>query len=90
MVTSDTPKPDTGNTTASSSSLEVNCPTCGAVVVWSREAAYRPFCSKRCHLIDLGDWVTEGHRIPGEPSMDALMDEEFDESGFFRDPDSQG
>lgn len=81
MATSDTPKPDT------SSDLEVNCPTCGTVVLWNKEAAYRPFCSKRCHLIDLGDWVTEGHRIPGEPTMDALLEGDVDDSGFFRDSD---
>ena len=26
----------------------------------------RPFCSKRCRLIDLGEWASEGHRIAGE------------------------
>ncbi|MFM9836156.1 MAG: DNA gyrase inhibitor YacG, partial [Methylophilaceae bacterium] len=25
---------------------------------------YRPFCSERCQLIDLGDWANEAHRIP--------------------------
>ncbi|MES1954631.1 hypothetical protein SAHY_08611 [Salinisphaera hydrothermalis EPR70] len=26
--------------------------------------AYRPFCSRRCKLIDLGDWLDESNRIP--------------------------
>jgi endogenous inhibitor of DNA gyrase (YacG/DUF329 family) len=26
----------------------------------------RPFCSERCRLIDLGDWITGKHIIPGE------------------------
>ena len=30
----------------------------------------RPFCSKRCKLIDLGEWASEGHKIAGEPVMD--------------------
>lgn len=25
---------------------------------------YRPFCSRRCKLIDLGDWLDESNRIP--------------------------
>lgn len=58
--------------------LSVPCPTCGKAVKWSKAELYRPFCSKRCHLIDLGDWVTEGHRIPGEPAIDELMSEDLD------------
>jgi uncharacterized protein len=27
---------------------------------------YRPFCSERCRLIDLGAWLTEQHKIPDE------------------------
>ncbi len=45
---------------------EVECPTCGATVVWNEDAPWRPFCSERCKLIDLGEWADEGHRIPGE------------------------
>ncbi|MDO4697857.1 MAG: DNA gyrase inhibitor YacG [Pasteurellaceae bacterium] len=37
----------------------VNCPTCEKEVIWSVESAYRPFCSKRCQLIDLGEWADE-------------------------------
>lgn len=48
------------------SSIEVKCPSCGKAVTWSAEATYRPFCSERCKLIDLGEWASEGHRIPGE------------------------
>jgi endogenous inhibitor of DNA gyrase (YacG/DUF329 family) len=27
-----------------------------------------PFCSERCHLVDLGRWLGEEYRIPGEPA----------------------
>ena len=27
---------------------------------------YRPFCSDRCKLIDLGEWANETRRIPTE------------------------
>ena len=42
----------------------VKCPTCKIAVEWSKDAEYRPFCSKRCRLIDLGEWASEGHAIP--------------------------
>jgi len=42
----------------------VTCPTCGAQSEYSPENAYRPFCSKRCKLTDLGQWATESYRIP--------------------------
>jgi endogenous inhibitor of DNA gyrase (YacG/DUF329 family) len=44
----------------------VPCPTCQKPVEWSERSDWRPFCSERCKLIDLGAWVMEEHRIPGE------------------------
>lgn len=44
----------------------VKCPHCGKTVPWTPDSTYRPFCSERCRLIDLGAWASEGHRIPGE------------------------
>ena len=48
--------------------MEVKCPTCEKTVQWTPEEKYRPFCSERCKLIDLGDWASERHAIPGEPT----------------------
>jgi endogenous inhibitor of DNA gyrase (YacG/DUF329 family) len=42
----------------------VTCPQCGKAAPWSSANAYRPFCSERCKLIDLGAWATESYRIP--------------------------
>ena len=42
------------------------CPTCQRPVEWTAAATWRPFCSERCKLIDLGDWINEKHAIPGE------------------------
>lgn len=53
----------------------VQCPNCRTDVVWSPENAYRPFCSKRCKLIDLGEWFNETNRIPGEPADPGATDE---------------
>ncbi|WGE89837.1 DNA gyrase inhibitor YacG [Actinobacillus arthritidis] len=41
----------------------VNCPTCNKEVIWKPESKYRPFCSERCQLIDLGEWANEEKRI---------------------------
>lgn len=42
----------------------VLCPTCRKAVAWTPEARWRPFCSERCRLIDLGEWISERRRIP--------------------------
>jgi endogenous inhibitor of DNA gyrase (YacG/DUF329 family) len=52
----------------SDEALEVACPTCGRAVKWTSAAKWRPFCSERCRLIDLGEWLTEEKRIPGDPA----------------------
>lgn len=46
--------------------VTVACPTCSKPVEWTTESRWRPFCSERCRLIDLGEWLSEEHRIPGE------------------------
>ena len=45
------------------------CPTCNKPVEWSAEATWRPFCSERCRLIDLGAWLTEQRSIPGDDAV---------------------
>jgi hypothetical protein len=49
----------------------LRCPTCKRDIEWSEEFPYRPFCSERCRLIDLGAWLSEQHAIPEAPSGDA-------------------
>lgn len=46
---------------------DITCPYCGKKDTWKESNPFRPFCSTRCKLIDLGDWAAEGHRIPGDP-----------------------
>jgi uncharacterized protein len=46
----------------------VKCPTCRRDVEWTPASIYRPFCSDRCRLIDLGAWLTEQHKIPEDPA----------------------
>ena len=45
----------------------LNCPTCLKTIVWSTDNPFRPFCSERCKLIDLGDWASGKNVIAGEP-----------------------
>ncbi len=48
----------------------VKCPTCQRLLDWEH-APYRPFCSERCRLIDLGAWLSGQRAIPGEPAHPA-------------------
>jgi endogenous inhibitor of DNA gyrase (YacG/DUF329 family) len=41
----------------------VNCPQCGKEMVWDTGNRFRPFCSERCKLIDLGKWANEEYRV---------------------------
>jgi uncharacterized protein len=43
---------------------EVPCPLCKKPSLFSPENEYRPFCSKRCRLTDLGAWANEEYAIP--------------------------
>ncbi len=58
--------------------LKLNCPTCKKVVLWNDDFPYRPFCSDRCRLIDLGEWASENHKIAGD-SLDINSKEKSDE-----------
>lgn len=50
--------------------LSVLCPTCRQSVIWNETSPFRPFCSKRCQLIDLGEWANESHKIASEVPLD--------------------
>ena len=41
----------------------VSCPRCEAPVRWGPESPFRPFCSERCKMIDLGAWASEAYRV---------------------------
>jgi endogenous inhibitor of DNA gyrase (YacG/DUF329 family) len=52
----------------------MKCPTCRAPVARDpgRPNKLLPFCSERCHLVDLGRWLGEEYRIPGPPAPEAV------------------
>jgi len=77
-------------------STKVPCPNCNKEVVWQAESIYRPFCCKRCQLIDLGDWADENHKIAQqitpnqeitEEMLDALEGEFLQNHKFFVEPE---
>lgn len=46
----------------------IPCPQCGGSASAAAANEWRPFCCKRCKMIDLGDWLDESNRIPGPPA----------------------
>lgn len=61
----------------------VRCPHCGGVASFTPENKFRPFCSERCKLIDLGKWASEDYKVPLEnqnPDADDYPDDDADES----------
>lgn len=57
--------------------MKVNCPTCSKSVEWNEDAKFRPFCSDRCRLIDLGQWANEERAIPGKSAEEELLSEQL-------------
>jgi len=53
----------------------VACPTCGRELEWTG-APFRPFCSERCRLIDLGAWFSEQRAIPDDSAPAGTAAEE--------------
>lgn len=39
------------------------CPHCGKEHQWDTGNRFRPFCSERCKMIDLGRWANEEYRV---------------------------
>ncbi|MCP9468746.1 MAG: DNA gyrase inhibitor YacG [Nitrospira sp.] len=56
------------------------CPLCRKPTTWDHNP-WRPFCSERCKLTDLGRWAAEGYRIAGAPlSIESAVESEPRES----------
>lgn len=59
----------------------VACPNCKKLAEFSPNNAFRPFCSERCKMIDLGVWATEGYAIPVEIKEEDL-EQSFTDGNF--------
>ena len=52
-------------------SQKIKCPRCGKPTSFSsKENPFRPFCSERCQLIDLGAWASEDYKVPTKEHVD--------------------
>lgn len=66
----------------SKNSKTIKCPRCKTLTEYSADNVFRPFCSEKCKIIDLGAWASEEHRIAGTEKIDANSNDdtkEFDE-----------
>ena len=61
------------------SQLKVKCPSCDQVVIWHAQSEFKPFCSDRCRLIDLGEWASDNRIIPSDADHDDVTAQDLDE-----------
>jgi uncharacterized protein len=61
--------------------LLVECPHCKKKFEYY-SSQFRPFCSEKCRLIDLGQWLNESYTVPVEKlsfeeaqTLEQLIDE---------------
>ena len=66
----------------------VKCPNCKKPVEWSDKSTFRPFCSERCRVIDLGGWADGSYAIPTDtPVEDAELEGSGDSNNSDTDQD---
>ena len=58
--------------------LHVKCPICGNSAEYRLDNPNRPFCSRRCKLIDLGAWAEERYAVPGQSASADVEPDEAD------------
>ena len=57
--------------------MNVECPTCKKSVDWTDANPWRPFCSERCKLFNLQNWVDERYRVPGDRGLSLPRDDDL-------------
>ncbi len=61
----------------------MKCPTCKKETA-AKDNPFRPFCSERCKMIDLGRWAAGDYRVP---TQERLPEDTLESNGL-RDEDS--
>ena len=51
-------------------SIKLKCPVCRKKIVYSSQNPSRPFCSERCRLVDLGQWLVGDYKIIDDDTCD--------------------
>ena len=59
----------------------ISCPSCKNISEYSPTNVFRPFCSERCKMIDLGLWASEQYSIPVEIKEEDL-ENQFSDGNF--------
>jgi len=54
------------------------CPICAQPARTDRSNPDRPFCSRRCRMIDLDRWFSGDYRVPGPPADSEIVPEQTD------------
>jgi endogenous inhibitor of DNA gyrase (YacG/DUF329 family) len=62
------------------------CPICKRLLQAGRETPTYPFCTPRCKLVDLGNWLGDNYVIADKslPELEGLTDEEL--AALLREP----
>lgn len=63
---------------ANTTNRKIKCPHCGQETLYTTTNKFRPFCSERCRLIDLGAWASESYKIEGKNRPNEFDLEETD------------
>ena len=61
---------------------KVKCPQCNMEVEW-RDNKWRPFCSERCKMVDLGTWAKEEYRVSDDTDRVTIQSGHFDDKDLF-------
>ena len=54
------------------------CPRCGEASTWEGNE-FRPFCSERCKLIDLGAWASDEYKLPTQDAHKTKLQRQEDD-----------
>jgi len=54
------------------------CPRCGEASAWQGNE-FRPFCSERCKLIDLGAWASDEYKLPTQDAPQSGLQRQEDD-----------
>jgi endogenous inhibitor of DNA gyrase (YacG/DUF329 family) len=57
-----------------------NCPRCGKEMVFT-DNPFRPFCSERCKLVDLGNWISGTYSVPVMESEEGENEQSMKKEG---------
>jgi len=60
--------------------MKIKCPRCGKETGFENNP-FRPFCSERCKLLDLGSWLTGAYGFPVEEDKDESTPHEPEDAG---------